>query len=76
MPHRGAAPQAANLKATLLEWEVYSPTPVNPAFYKLGLQPLTLLPFLSLIIKKLVNQLNVTHYYELSGCNLLDIFTS
>ena len=41
MPHRGAAPQAANLKATLLEWEVYSPTPVNPVFYKLGLQPLT-----------------------------------
>ena len=41
MPHRGAAPQAANQKATLLEWEVYSPTPVNPAFYKLGLQPLT-----------------------------------
>ena len=41
VPLRGAAPQAANQKATLLEWEVYSATPVNPAFYKLGLQPLT-----------------------------------
>ena len=41
VPHQGAAPQAANQKATLLEWEVYSPTPVNSAFYKLGLQPLT-----------------------------------
>ena len=43
MPLRGAAPQAANLKATLLEWEVYSPTPVNPVFYKFGLQPLTII---------------------------------
>ena len=48
-----------------------SPTSVNPVFYKLGLQPLTLLPFLSLIIKKLVNKLNITHYHELSSCNPL-----
>ena len=53
-----------------------SPTSVNPVFYKLGLQPLTLLPFLSLIIKKLVNQLNITHYYKLSSCNPFNIFTS
>ena len=42
-----------------------SPTSVNPISYKLGLQPLTFLPFLSLIIKKLVNQLNIIHYYDL-----------
>ena len=53
-----------------------SPTSVNPVFYKLGLQPLTLLPFLSLIIKKLVNQLNIIHYYKLSSCNPFNIFTS
>ena len=42
-----------------------SPTSVNLISYKLGSQPLTLLPFLSLIIKKFVNQLNITHYYDL-----------
>ena len=47
-----AAPQAANRWATLLEWEVYSPTSVNLTIYKQGSQPLTLLLFLSLIIKK------------------------
>ena len=41
VPHRGAAPQATNQKATLLEREVFSPSSVNPVFYKLGLQPLT-----------------------------------
>ena len=51
MPHRGAAPQAANQEAILLEWEVYSPTPVNPAFYKLGLQPLTHEPFFLITLR-------------------------
>ena len=77
MPHRGAAPEAANrIKGHPTKVGGSSPTSVNPVFYKLGLQPLTLLPFLSLIIKKLVNQLNTTHYYELSGCNPFNIFTS
>ena len=31
-----AAPQAANRWATLLEWEVYSPTSVNLTIYKQG----------------------------------------
>ena len=37
-----AAPQAANQWATLLEWEVYSPTSVNLMMYRLGSRPLTL----------------------------------
>ena len=53
-----------------------SPTSINPVLYKLRLQPLTLLPFLSLIIKKFVNQLNITHYHESSSCNPFNIFTS
>ena len=35
-----AAPQAANQWATLLEWEVYSPTSVNLTIYRSGSQPL------------------------------------
>ena len=37
VPHRGATPQAANQKATLLEWEVYSPTSINPVFLQVGI---------------------------------------
>ena len=52
VPHRGAAPQAANQKATLLEWEVYSPTSVNPVFLQVGI---TASHILTVCLFKLLN---------------------